>query len=62
MLTESETEFVVRCVRHVLDDHLALQFLVTNTIKDAVLRDLTVHVSVETRVSCCVTVSVRVYT
>ena len=29
-LTESETEYVVRCIKHVLPDHIILQFTVQN--------------------------------
>lgn len=35
-LTESETEYVVRCVKHVLDRHVVLDFAVSNTIEEQV--------------------------
>jgi coatomer protein complex subunit gamma len=36
-LTESESEFVVACIKHVLADHIVLQFNVTNTLKNMAL-------------------------
>ncbi len=41
-LTESETEYVVQCVKHVFEDHLVLDFSVHNTIEDQKLTDVTV--------------------
>lgn len=39
-LTESETEYVVAFVKHVMDnDHVVLEFLITNTIADQLLVD-----------------------
>lgn len=35
-LTESETEYVVRCVKHVLDRHVILDFTISNTIEEQV--------------------------
>lgn len=43
-LTESETEYVVRCVKHVLDRHVILDFTISNTIEEQMLRNLTVEV------------------
>jgi coatomer protein complex subunit gamma len=33
-LTESESEYVVTCTKHILDKHIILQFIVQNTIED----------------------------
>lgn len=43
-LTESETEYVVSCVKHVLEDHVILQFTVRNTIEDQRLDNVSVSV------------------
>jgi coatomer protein complex subunit gamma len=44
-LTETETEYVVHCVKHILDDHVILQFKVQNTIEDQRLDNVTIEVS-----------------
>jgi len=44
-LTESETEYVVRCIKHTFQHHIVLQFNCTNTLNDQLLED--VHVVVE---------------
>jgi coatomer subunit gamma len=36
-LTESETEYVVRCVKHIFEAHVVLDFSVHNTIADQML-------------------------
>lgn len=41
-LTESETEYVVQCTKHVFAQHLVLQFSVQNTIDDQRLDNVTV--------------------
>jgi len=46
-LTESETEYVVKCVRHIFDAHVVLEFKVTNTIDDQQLKDVQVVVEIE---------------
>ena len=43
-LTESETEYVVYCIKHILDEHVILQFQVQNTIEDQRLENATVDV------------------
>jgi len=43
-LTESETEYVVECVKHVFEEHIVLQFIVQNTIDDQRLDNVTVAV------------------
>ena len=35
-LTESETEYVVRCVKHIMDGHVVLDFSISNTIEEQV--------------------------
>ena len=44
-LTESETEYVVHCIKHILDEHIILQFRVQNTIEDQRLDNVTVAVT-----------------
>lgn len=43
-LTETEMEYVVSCVKHVLSDHVVLQFKVLNTLDDQQLRNVQVTV------------------
>ncbi|XP_076814835.1 coatomer subunit gamma-2-like isoform X1 [Clavelina lepadiformis] len=43
-LTETETEYVVRCVKHTFDKHIVLQFDCTNTLNDQILENVTVQV------------------
>jgi len=42
-LTESETEYVVRCVKHTFPHHIVFQFDCTNTLNDQMLENVTVH-------------------
>jgi len=41
-LTESETEYVVNCVKHIFADHLVFQFNCTNTLEDQLLENVMV--------------------
>lgn len=41
-LTESETEYVVTCIKHIFESHIVLQFTVQNTIDDQRLENVTV--------------------
>lgn len=41
-LTESETEYVVLCTKHVMQDSIILQFSITNTIPDQLLVDASI--------------------
>lgn len=41
-LTESETEYVVQCVKHVFKGHIVFQFDLTNTLNDQVLENVKV--------------------
>jgi coatomer protein complex subunit gamma len=41
-LTESETEYVVQCTKHIFPSHVVLQFSVQNTIEDQRLDNVTV--------------------
>lgn len=50
-LTESETEYVVQCVKHTFRNHVVLQFDVTNTCNDQILE----NVSVSFQVTVCCT-------
>ncbi|CAB4008575.1 coatomer subunit gamma-2-like [Paramuricea clavata] len=45
-LTESETEYVVHCVKHVFARHIVFQYDCTNTLNDQVLEDVTVDMEV----------------
>ncbi len=42
---ESETEYVVRCIKHVFPEHVVLQFDCTNTLNDQLLEN--VHATLE---------------
>merc|ERR1719148_512908 len=44
MLTESETEYVVQCTKHIFPTHVVLQFSVQNTIEEQRLDNVTVLV------------------
>ncbi|KAG8885327.1 coatomer subunit gamma [Tulasnella sp. 331] len=41
-LTESETEYVVSCVKHVFKEHIVFQFNVSNTLSDTILERVAV--------------------
>jgi coatomer protein complex subunit gamma len=43
-LTESETEYVVTCTKHIMADYVVLQFTVQNTIDDQRLENCTVFI------------------
>jgi coatomer protein complex subunit gamma len=43
-LTESETEYVVQCIKHIFPNHVVLQFTVQNTIEEQRLDNVTVVV------------------
>eukprot|EP00095_Tigriopus_kingsejongensis_P010714 maker-scaffold179_size282488-snap-gene-1.26 protein:Tk10714 transcript:maker-scaffold179_size282488-snap-gene-1.26-mRNA-1 annotation:"coatomer subunit gamma-2" len=45
-LTESETEYVVQCIKHVFPEHVVLQFDCTNTLNDQLLERVTVDVDI----------------
>ncbi|XP_066452260.1 coatomer subunit gamma-1 [Eleutherodactylus coqui] len=42
-LTESETEYVVRCTKHTFVNHIVFQFDCTNTLNDQILENVTVQ-------------------
>ncbi|XP_029471888.1 coatomer subunit gamma-2 [Rhinatrema bivittatum] len=42
-LTEAETEYFVRCIKHVFMDHIVFQFDCTNTLNDQLLERVTVQ-------------------
>ncbi|KAJ3097292.1 coatomer subunit gamma, partial [Physocladia obscura] len=46
-LTESETEYIVSCVKHVFGGHLVFQFNCRNTINDILLENVTVAMQAE---------------
>lgn len=39
-LTESETEYVVHCIKHTFNKHIVFQFNVTNTLNDQLLENV----------------------
>ncbi|KAL1918813.1 uncharacterized protein VTP21DRAFT_2835 [Calcarisporiella thermophila] len=39
-LTESETEYVVTCVKHCFPEHIVFQFNITNTLQDNILENV----------------------
>lgn len=43
-LTESETEYNVKCIKHVFSDYLVLQFDCVNTLSDQLLENVRVTV------------------
>ena len=43
-LTETETEYVVHCVKHIFDEHIVLQFTTQNTIEDQRLENVCVSI------------------
>jgi len=47
-LTESETEYVVQCIKHICADHVILQFTVQNTIDDQRLDNVSVLMNGDT--------------
>ncbi|XP_061494021.1 coatomer subunit gamma-2 [Rhineura floridana] len=42
-LTEAETEYFVRCIKHVFSNHIVFQFDCTNTLNDQLLEKVTVQ-------------------
>lgn len=42
-LTESETEYVVTCIKHTFAEHMVFQFNCTNTLNDQMLNNVTVE-------------------
>jgi coatomer protein complex subunit gamma len=42
-LTESETEYVVRCIKHTFLNHMVFQFDITNTLNDQLLENVRVE-------------------
>ncbi|KAJ3340229.1 Coatomer subunit gamma-2 [Entophlyctis luteolus] len=46
-LTESETEYVVGCIKHVFKNHVVFQFNCRNTINDVLLENATVAMQIE---------------
>jgi len=42
-LTESETEYVVTCIKHTFAEHMVFQFNCTNTLNDQILENVTVE-------------------
>lgn len=43
-LTETETEYVVHCVKHIFENHVVFQFITQNTIEDQRLDNVSVSV------------------
>uniref|UniRef100_A0A8C5X698 Coatomer subunit gamma n=1 Tax=Malurus cyaneus samueli TaxID=2593467 RepID=A0A8C5X698_9PASS len=55
-LTEAETEYFVRCIKHVFPNHIVFQFDCTNTLNDQLLERVTVQMEPSDAydVICCV--------
>uniref|UniRef100_A0A8C0X2E2 Coatomer subunit gamma n=1 Tax=Castor canadensis TaxID=51338 RepID=A0A8C0X2E2_CASCN len=55
-LTEAETEYFVRCIKHMFTDHIVFQFDCTNTLNDQLLEKVTVQMepSDSYEVLCCI--------
>jgi len=49
-LTEPEAEYVVRCIKHIMEDHVVLQFVVQNTIEDQRLDNVTVQIDADSEI------------
>jgi len=45
-LTESETEYVVNCVKHTFNNHIVFQFNCTNTLKEQLLENVLVKMDI----------------
>nr|CAG8433760.1 2074_t:CDS:10 [Entrophospora candida] len=41
-LTESETEYVVSCIKHMFNEHVVFQFIINNTLNEQLLENVTV--------------------
>eukprot|EP00049_Salpingoeca_infusionum_P027669 m.33668 g.33668 ORF g.33668 m.33668 type:complete len:866 (+) comp9654_c0_seq1:58-2655(+) len=39
MLTESETEYLVQAKKHIFQNHVVFEYVITNTLKDQILQD-----------------------
>uniref|UniRef100_A0A8C0BQV9 Coatomer subunit gamma n=1 Tax=Buteo japonicus TaxID=224669 RepID=A0A8C0BQV9_9AVES len=55
-LTEAETEYFVRCIKHVFTNHIVFQFDCTNTLNDQLLERVTVQMEPSDAydVICCI--------
>ncbi|RMB89994.1 hypothetical protein DUI87_33606 [Hirundo rustica rustica] len=55
-LTEAETEYFVRCIKHVFPNHIVFQFDCTNTLNDQLLERVTVQMEPADAydVICCI--------
>ncbi|XP_069717448.1 coatomer subunit gamma-2 [Phaenicophaeus curvirostris] len=62
-LTEAETEYFVRCIKHVFTNHIVFQFDCTNTLNDQLLERVTVQMEPSDAydVICCVPASSLAY-
>jgi len=47
-LSESETEYVVSCIKHIFDNGIVFQFECKNTVQDCILENVTMDMSFET--------------
>lgn len=62
-LTESETEYVVSYVKHVMNEHIVLEFTITNTIADQLLVDICIKLeSIESLEKYSIATSVKAAT
>lgn len=49
-LTEAESEYVVHCIKHIMDEHIILQFTVQNTIEDQRLENVSVAIDTNSEI------------
>jgi len=52
-LTENEAEYVVRCIKHIYEECIVLQFIVQNTIEDQLLKNVSVALDCQSDVFEC---------
>ena len=50
-LTEEETEYTIRCIKHIFDAHVVFQFECINTVPEQVLEDVNVLIDLAEAVS-----------
>ena len=46
-ILESETEYVVQCIKHIFPEHIVLQFDCTNTLNDQLLENVSIEMELE---------------
>lgn len=46
-VTESETEYVISCIKHIYREHIVFQFNITNNMEDQLLENVTIEMAPE---------------